>query len=181
MENIFKFSQNEFIKSQHTDRNIYNGLCFFMCVDYIYNKSNNIKCDFIFFSKTYAFSSRYRGMLLAYESGAIKDPYLIKNGKIHLKKIKESVNPVEIYNIKDDSYVINLSLSNGKMSHATAFIKNGRHSLFFDPNFGEYIVENKMELISFLKLKYKGYYNLDNISLYSVKPIDGRGIQNSNC
>ncbi|EGO9689674.1 hypothetical protein CXZ60_005098, partial [Escherichia coli] len=148
MENIFKFSQSEFIKSQHTDRNIYNGLCFFMCVDYIYNKSNNIKCDFIFFSKTYAFSSRYRGMLLAYESGAIKDPYLIKNGKIHLKKIKESVNPVEIYNIKDDSYVINLSLSNGKMSHATAFIKNGRHSLFFDPNFGEYIVENKMELIS---------------------------------
>ncbi len=118
----FKFSQNEFIKSQHTDRNIYNGLCFFMCVDYIYNKSNNIKCDFIFFSKTYAFSSRYRGMLLAYESGAIKNPYLIKNGKI-IKKIKESVNPVEIYNIKDDSYVINLSLSNGKMSHATAFIK----------------------------------------------------------
>ena len=152
-----------------------------MCIDYIYNKLNNIKCDFIFFSKTYAFSSRYRGMLLAYESGAIKDPYLIKNGKIHLKKIKESVNPVEIYNIKDDSYVINLSLSNGKMSHATAFIKNGRHSLFFDPNFGEYIVENKMELISFLKQKYKGYYNLDNISLYSAKPIDGRGIQNSNC
>ncbi|HAU9463476.1 TPA: hypothetical protein JEY55_005166, partial [Escherichia coli] len=151
------------------------------CVLIIYNKSNNIKCDFIFFSKTYAFSSRYRGMLLAYESGAIKDPYLIKNGKIHLKKIKESVNPVEIYNIKDDSYVINLSLSNGKMSHATAFIKNGRHSLFFDPNFGEYIVENKMELISFLKQKYKGYYNLDNISLYSAKPIDGRGIQNSNC
>ncbi|ANO92583.1 YopT-type cysteine protease domain-containing protein [Escherichia coli] len=153
----------------------------FLCVLIIYNKSNNIKCDFIFFSKTYAFSSRYRGMLLAYESGAIKDPYLIKNGKIHLKKIKESVNPVEIYNIKDDSYVINLSLSNGKMSHATAFIKNGRHSLFFDPNFGEYIVENKMELISFLKQKYKGYYNLDNISLYSAKPIDGRGIQNSNC
>ncbi|MFP1498173.1 hypothetical protein ACLB1Q_36375 [Escherichia coli] len=61
-------------------------------------------------------------MLLAYESGAIKNPYLIKNGKI-IKKIKESVNPVEIYNIKDDSYVINLSLSNGKMSHATAFIK----------------------------------------------------------
>lgn len=86
MENTFKFSQSEFIKSQHTDRNIYNGLCFFMCIDYIYNKSNNIKCDFIFFSKTYAFSSRYRGMLFAYESGAIKDPYLIKNGKIHLKK-----------------------------------------------------------------------------------------------
>lgn len=85
MENIFKFSQTEFIKSQHTDRSIYNGLCF-LCVLIIYNKLNDIKCDFIFFSKTYAFSSRYRGMLLAYESGIIKDPYLIKNGKIHLKK-----------------------------------------------------------------------------------------------
>ncbi|HAM2749825.1 TPA: hypothetical protein IBD86_005153, partial [Escherichia coli] len=167
MENIFKFSQTEFIKSQHTDRSIYNGLCFFMCIDYIYNKLNDIKCDFIFFSKTYAFSSRYRGMLLAYESGTIKDPYLIKNGKIHLKKIKGGVNPVELYNIKDDSYIINLSLSNGTMSHTTAFIKNGRHSLFFDPNFGEYLVGNKMELINFLKQKYKGYYNLDNISLYS--------------
>lgn len=48
MENIFKFSQTEFIKSQHTDRSIYNGLCFFMCIDYIYNKLNDIKCDFIF-------------------------------------------------------------------------------------------------------------------------------------
>ncbi|HFP5223494.1 TPA: hypothetical protein ACHIDO_005164, partial [Escherichia coli] len=100
---------------------------------------------------------------------------------IHLKKIKGDVNPVELYNIKDDSYIINLSLSNGTMSHTTAFIKNGRHSLFFDPNIGEYLVGNKMEIINFLKQKYKGYYNLDNISLYSAKSIDGRRILNSNC
>ncbi len=67
-------------------------------------------------------------MLLAYESGTIKGPIFNKKRKDTAKK--RDVNPVEIYNIKDDSYIVNLSLSNGTMSHTTEFIKNGRHSLF---------------------------------------------------
>ncbi len=38
MELIFKYNQTSFIRAQQIDRAIYNGLCFIMCIDYLYNK-----------------------------------------------------------------------------------------------------------------------------------------------
>ncbi len=47
MENIFKFSQTEFIKSQ-IQTEVYIMDYVFSCVLITYNKLNDIKCDFIF-------------------------------------------------------------------------------------------------------------------------------------
>lgn len=45
MELIFKYNQTSFIRASQIDRAIYNGLCFIMCIDYLYNKEKNLPCD----------------------------------------------------------------------------------------------------------------------------------------
>ncbi len=49
MELIFKYNQTSFIRAQQIDRAIYNGLCFIMCIDYLYNKEKNLPCDYDYF------------------------------------------------------------------------------------------------------------------------------------
>ncbi len=49
MELIFKYNQTSFIRAQQIDRAIYNGLCFIMCIDYLYNKEKIFLVTMIIF------------------------------------------------------------------------------------------------------------------------------------
>ncbi len=51
MDLIFKYKQATFLRAQQIDRNFHSGLCFIMCIDYIYNKKHNLPCDFYIFVK----------------------------------------------------------------------------------------------------------------------------------
>ncbi|HFI9920776.1 TPA: hypothetical protein ACGSUH_005173 [Escherichia coli] len=131
MELIFKYNQMSFIRAQQIDRAIYNGLCFIMCIDYLYNKEKNLPCDYNYFSNICNFTSRYRAMLYYYQGGgAGKDPYLMNNGKIKLTHFRKTEHPIEIYILKKGLYIINLSLSKGTQAHAMAYIKRPGETLF---------------------------------------------------
>lgn len=166
MELIFKYNQTSFIRASQIDRAIYNGLCFIMCIDYLYNKEKNLPCDYDYFSNICNFTSRYRAMLYYYQGGgAGKDPYLMNNGKIKLTNFRKTEHPIEIYLLKKGIYIINLSLSKGTQAHAMAYIKRPGETLFFDPNHGEYSIKNKLNLLNFINQEYNSY-GIDYLSIY---------------
>ncbi|HAJ6957010.1 TPA: hypothetical protein HNJ20_20885 [Escherichia coli] len=168
MELIFKYNQTSFIRASQIDRAIYNGLCFIMCIDYLYNKEKNLPCDYDYFSNICNFTSRYRAMLYYYQGGgAGKDPYLMNNGKIKLTNFRKTEHPIEIYLLKKGIYIINLSLSKGTQAHAMAYIKRPGETLFFDPNHGEYNIKNKLNSLNFINQEYNSY-GIDYLSIYQA-------------
>ncbi|HBA5214998.1 TPA: hypothetical protein J4Z61_004376 [Escherichia coli] len=167
MDLIFKYKQATFLRAQQIDRNFHSGLCFIMCIDYIYNKKHNLPCDFLYFCKTWQFTSRHRALLYLYQSGKYSgDPYLMKNGKLTLKYLRKADHPIEIYLLTQGCYIINISLDQGTKAHAVAYIKKIGETLFFDPNHGEYNIKNKLNLLDFLKREYST--RVDYISIYQV-------------
>lgn len=168
MELVFKYNQAYFIQEQQIDRSIHNGLCFVMCIDYLHNKEKKLPCDFKYFSNICNFTSRYRAMLYYYQGGgAGKDPYLMNNGKIKLTHIRKTNHPIEIYLLKNGYYIINLSLSKETKAHAMAYIKKPGETIFFDPNYGEYRIKNKLSLLNFIHKEYDSY-GIDYLSIYQA-------------
>lgn len=162
MEPQFYFNQFKFI-TKILDRDLHKGLCLTMCIDFIYNKRNNLQCDFLYFSQIYKFASRQRALDFGVTSGKIKDAALIPNGKVDLqfkKFISYPLNYTKMASalLNKDDYIITIFNSDDS-GHCIAFRNRNKMELF-DPNNGMFVLDFMSELISFINTRYqnKGVY-----------------------
>lgn len=139
------------------DRELHKGVCLTMCIDYIHNKRNNLPCDFIFFTKTYKFTSRQRALSYGTTSGKINDAVLSPNGKFKTRFNLFLPTPLSHAKITScllnkGDYIITIYGINGA-GHSIALCNNKKIKLF-DPNKGLFVLDYISELVFYINKNY---------------------------
>ncbi len=162
MENVFYFNQKDFT-GRILDRSLHAKLCLTMCIDFIYNKRQNLSCDFLFFSKAYQFSSRQRAFAYGAQCGKIKDAVLAPNGKIN--SVLKAFIPAPLTRSKTLPYLLRkgdylITVLNIDDTGHTIALHNQEDPELFDPNKGLFTLEYLWELTDFINQQYhnKGIY-----------------------
>ncbi|EIO6662467.1 hypothetical protein LQ294_001464, partial [Escherichia coli] len=149
METVFYFNQKDFT-SRILDGDLHAKLCLTMCIDYIYNRRNNLVCDFLFFTKAYQFSSRQRAFSYGTQCGKIKDAVLTPNGKIN--SVLNAFIPPPLTKSKTIPYLLTkgdyfITVLNIDDTGHTLALHNQDEPELFDPNKGLFILEYLWELV----------------------------------